>query len=545
MIEVLARMPPDDGVPDPFPLALRPWAPVFTAGSTRRVGLLELFLEAHRLDGLAVAIPPAASGLMRILCAMAARITGLDEATDSGDWLDRRYALLEDSSGFEPDAVKCYFDTYAAGLSLHDPQRPFLQDPRLQRECSTSSGVNKLVVARPAGNNQVFFGHFTDAEQVALAPGEAVLHLIAQLYYGPSGQCTPRTVNGKRFGNTMAGPLRRVLSCHPLGRSLFETLVLGIPEPGSWPQAEGGMVDACPWEREVPADPLAPPGSAAGPLSLLTEQHQHAVLLQASKDGHSVVDATITWGLRHNRPAHRDPYLIWDERKDGQVYPRDAVAERALWRDLDALVLLRRGDRGRRPLIFDGLGGDQLPAALFRELRVVAYGFDQDGQTRDRTYFNATTPRLFALLNASDSDADTALAQGARQAREAAEKAAWHLSTALRSAWRTYTTPFTAERPAQQAPSVQPASGGGAKKTKGAGPWPDRGLAAYWPAAEELFWNLLEGADFSAAIRLFGEIALRVYDDTTASVAAQPRGARARESARGLVRTLLDHSRDR
>uniref|UniRef100_A0AAU2HF14 Type I-E CRISPR-associated protein Cse1/CasA n=2 Tax=Streptomyces TaxID=1883 RepID=A0AAU2HF14_9ACTN len=546
MIEVLARMPPDDGVPDPFPLALRPWAPVFAGESTRRVGLLELFLDAHRFDGLAVAIPPAASGLMRMLCAMAARITGLHEATDSSDWLDRRYALLEDSCGFEPDAVKRYFDTHAVGLRLFDPQRPFLQDPRLDQECSTSSGVNKLVLARPAGNNQVFFGHFTDADQVALAPGEAVLHLIAQLYYGPSGQCTPRTVDGQRYGNTMAGPLRRVLSCHPLGRSLFETLVLGIPEPGTWPQAEGGMVDGCPWEREVPPDPLAPPESAAGLLSLLTEQYQHAVLLQPSEDGQGVVDATITWGLRHNRPAHRDPYLIWDERKDGQIYPRDAAAERALWRDLDALVLLRRGDSGRRPLIFDGLGGDQLPPAVFRELRVVAYGFDQDGQTRDRTYFSATTPRLFALLNTSDSDTDTALAHGAKQAREAAEKAAWHLSTALRSAWRTYTTPFTQEHPTQQVmTSAQPATGGGAKKTKSTGPWPDRALAAYWPAAEELFWNLMEGADFTAVVRLFGEIALHVYDDTTASVAAQPRGARARESARGLVRTLLDHGRDR
>lgn len=531
-------MPPDTVNDDRFPLDIRPWVPVLAGGATERVGLRELFVRAHEFDGLAVALPPAASGLMRVLCAMAARITDLHVLTD-GDpntWLDQRYDLLEGEAAFAPERVHAYFDEHADGLRLHDPLRPFLQDPRLEQECAGSSGVNKLVLARPAGNNQVFFGHFTDAEQVPLPPGEATLHLIALLYYGPSGQCTPRTVNGQRFGNTMAGPLRRALSCHPLGRNLYETLLLGVPAPETWPQG-ATHPDTCPWERTELATPLEPPPPAAGPRSMLADQFQHAILLRSAPDGRGVVDTKITWGFRHNRPAYRDPYLIWDESKDGTLRPRDAVAERALWRDLDAMILLNRGSGGRRPPIFDGLTGAQLPPNVFRELRVVAYGFDQDGQTRDRTCFSATTPPLFALLDTSDAEDDTRLALEVKEGREAAEKAAWHLSTALRAAWRAYTTPFADERPG---PPGRTAAPGKNSMPKGTGPWPEAALATYWPVAEEQFWNLLDAEDFSDALPAFGRIALRVYDEVTAPVAAQPRGAKARESARGLVRALLN-----
>lgn len=521
---------------DLYDLRTRPWVPVTGPSGATTLGLRELFLTAHELDSLAVALPPAASGLMRVLYAMAARISGLDQATSSEEWSLRRYTLLESGLGFDPSAVEDYLGKHAAGLRLHDPVRPFLQDVHLAEDSATTSGVNKLVMARPAGNNRVFFGHFTDREQVPLSSAEAVLHLIAQLYYGPSGQCTPRTVKGRRYGNTMAGPLRRSLSYHPEGRNLFETLVLGIPAPGTWPAPGPGekhLPDGCPWEREEPLDPLDLPGGPAGPLSLLTEQYQHAVLLTPGPDRDTVVDATITWALRENRPDHKDPYFVWDELRDGTLRPRDASADRALWRDLDALVLMNRGDGSRRPLIMDGLSGDWLPEPVFSALRVRAYGFDQDGQTRDRTYFSATTPELFPLLEGSGSEADSDLALGAKEGRTAAEKAARHLAFALRQAWRAYTTPFSDSRPAK-VPDQTPDG-----RQKDAGPWPAMALASYWPAAESLFWAALDAADFTHSLRDFGRLALEIYDDVTQPVAHTPRGAKAREGARGIVRSLV------
>ena len=516
-------------IDDRFSLDHRHCVPVSAGGVTRGVGFRELFISAHHLDGLAVALPPAASGLMRVLYAMAARITGLDTAADGVDgWLDRRFDLLQEEAAFDLGAVNDYFDRYVDGLRLHDPRRPFLQDPRLADECSGTSGVNKLVLSRPAGNNPVFFGHFTDARQMALPSGEAMLHLIAQLYYGPSGQCTPRTVDGQRYGNTMAGPLRRALSCHPVGRNLYETLLLGIPAPDTWPGSGGPAEDdPCPWEHDRQLNAVgAAPKPTSGPMALLTGRFQHAVLLRPDPSGEYVEDATITWGLRVNRPALADPYLIWDEAKDGSLRPRDAKAERALWRDLDALILQHRKRGGRRPPVLDSLTGGQLPEPVLRGLRVVAYGFDQDGQTRDRTYFSAVTPDLITLLEDPDDGPDTRLARGVETGKDAAETAAWRLDTALRAAWREYTLPFTENRP-------------DGKAAKGKGPWPEAALSAYWPAAEEEFWDLFDARDFTNAIQRFGRVALSVFDDVTASVAAEPRGARARENARGLVRSLL------
>ncbi|AUH40559.1 type I-E CRISPR-associated protein Cse1/CasA [Streptomyces sp. CMB-StM0423] len=525
---------------DYFDLRSRPWIPVRTADGARAVGLRELFLDAHRVESLAVGLPPAASGLLRILCAMAARLSGLDALSDSTVWLDRRYELLQAARGFEPSVVEEYFAEHGGRLRLHDPVRPFLQDPRLDEQCAGRSGVNKLVMARPAGNNQVFFGHFTDGEQVPLPSSEAALHLIAQMYYGPSGQCTPRTVDGQRFGNTYAGPLRRALSYHPVGRSLYESLLLGIPAPGTWQQASGGPdADRCPWERDELPDPLTPPDGAVGPRSLLTQRFQHAVLLYPGEDGQSVVDATMTWAFRSVRPPDADPFLVWDEGRDGTLRPRDAQAKRSLWRDLDSLVLLHRGDGGRRPAVLDKLAG-QLPDEVMRAVRVVAYGFDQDGQTRDRTYFTAATPELFTLLDASADRQDNALARGAKDARVAAEKAASRLAYALGSAWRAYTTPFGDDRLARTAGDAPARTG---KAGKSGGPWPKQALARYWPAAEERFWALLDAGDFSGVQGTFGRIALTTYDEITRPVASTPRGAKARESARGLVRSLLDPDR--
>ena len=515
-------------------LLTEPWAPVSMLPTSdepsrfRSLGFQGLFLDAHRIGGLAVALPPAASGLMRVLYAIAARITGLHEADNTDEWNDRRYALLDGEGRFDPTAVALYFIRYADRFRLFDTERPWMQDPRLGDECPTGSGVNKLVMARPAGNNQVFFGHFTDGEQVPLPFADAVLHLLAQLYYGPSGQCTPRTVTGQRFGNTYAGPLRKTLSYHPLGRSLFETLLLGLPYPNRWPRERDAAPDGCPWERDELPDPLAVPTAPTGPLGALTEQYRHAVLLTPGPGGRSVADAYITWALRVNRPPHEDPYLLWDEGKDLLKRPREADADRALWRDLDALVTETRDDSGHRPTALSDLNSE-LPPEVEDSLRVQSLGFDQDGQTRDRTYHTGSTPPLFALLRASDDEADNALRLGLKEGRDAAEKAAGRLEYALQTAWRTYTTPYQNDRP-----------GGTAKdRRKRGGPWPALALAAYWPAAEQRFWQSLHARDFAGSAQEFGRIALREYDAVTLQIAATPRGAKAREEARGLVGSLL------
>ncbi|MFC7512172.1 type I-E CRISPR-associated protein Cse1/CasA [Streptomyces thermocarboxydus] len=74
-----------------------------------------------------------------------------------------------------------------------------------------------------------------------------------------------------------------------------------------------------------------------------------------------------------------DPYQILDRRRDGDFQPREADGARALWRDLDSLLLEDSRQDARRPPALE-----HLPQWLLPKLRVRAYGFDQDGQQGQR-----------------------------------------------------------------------------------------------------------------------------------------------------------------
>src|SRR5690606_29771116 len=238
-----------------------------------KIGLRELFLHAHELTDIEASPPPAASGLWRVLTVIAARVTGLDNTSlPIEEWGELQGEVL-DAGRFDPAAVEKYFAKFAGRFDLFDEDRPWLQDPRLREQCKTSSGVNKLILYRPAGNNQVWFNHVTARNPLPVPADEAVFHLLIQLYYGPSGQCTPRTVNGVSGRNTKAGPLRRTLSFHPLGRTVFESLVAGIPPAR---ELDTGGVDLAPWEADELPDPLGVPPKPSGVAGVLTGRFQHA-----------------------------------------------------------------------------------------------------------------------------------------------------------------------------------------------------------------------------------------------------------------------------
>lgn len=434
-------------MPDGFDLRDEPWIPVRLGSSSVEVGLRELFLRAHEIEDLELPIPPAASGLLRLLAAMTVRIAShdgvfLDDedlAEDAVQWRRLRGRVLA-LGRFDPEAVNCYFDRkeLAGRFDLFDSEgRPFLQDPRLRAECVDAkgkpnpSGVNKLILGRPTGvNGAVLFGHFTDTAPVPVRAAEAAWHLIAQLYYGPSGQCTPRRITADKPGNGDAGPLRKTVSFHPWAPRLFTTLVLGVPARG--PGMEAADLDFCPWEDEL-SDPLGvlpPPG---WPVRLLTGRARHAVLLEPTEDRTHVRDAYITWATHQPAVAARDPYVILDMPKAGGApFPRAADAQRALWRDLDALLLRTTDGESSRPWILDSL-----PRDLIQQLRVRAYGFDQDGQQRDRGWFEATTPPVLDW----QEEVNDEMAYRVNRCHRVAEEVGGRLDFAARLAWKLATEP--------------------------------------------------------------------------------------------------------
>lgn len=495
-----------------YDLLTRAWVPVREGDARSKVGLRELFARAHELTDIEALPPPAASGLWRLLTVISARVTGLDDMTlTAEEWGDRQAEVLE-AGRFDPEAVEKYFARYAERFDLFDAKRPWLQDPRLREQCKTSSGVNKLVMARPAGNNQVWFNHVTALNPPPVPADEAVFHLLMQLYYGPSGQCTPRTVGTVSAGNSKAGPLRRTISFHPLGRTVFESLIAGIPVAREY---DTGGVDVAPWEAEELPDPLGVPPRPSGVGGVLTGRFQHAVLLQPSTDGEAVVDAWITWAWRDREFPARDPYLIYQRNKDGDYNVRQADAGRALWRDFDALLLEDAGDdHRRRPAVLAAV--EDLRGTLLPVLRVRAYGFDQDGQTRDKEWITGVTPALLALAQQPQ------VARAVSEMRQAAERVEGQLRYALRQAWVAINDPSNGDGKPQ-------------RKDISDGPWSADASFRYWSRAERIFWRRVREQEFGRATEDFLQLALEVYSEVTDSAGALPRAKRAIELKRGLI----------
>jgi CRISPR system Cascade subunit CasA len=95
--------------------------------------------------------------------------------------------------------------------------------------------------------------------------------------------------------NSKAGPLRRTVSFHPVGATVFESLVTGIPPAH---HHDTGGLDQAPWEADNLPDPTHAAPRPSGVGGVLTGRFQHAVLLQSSADGQHVSDAWITWAWR-------------------------------------------------------------------------------------------------------------------------------------------------------------------------------------------------------------------------------------------------------
>ncbi|AJE83986.1 hypothetical protein SLNWT_3610 [Streptomyces albus] len=515
-------MPLTNVLDDPlFPVRWRPGStPPVGSGPEGEVGLRPLLRHAHEIENLAVAIPPAHSALLRILYALTARVTGLDQAPDGREgWLLRRDEILA-AGQLPPDGIDAYCARHHSRFFLFDDAggRPWMQDPRLIEECDAAgtAGVNKLIVTRPAGNNHAWFTHTSDTRPVPPSASEAVLSLLTWLFYGPSGKCSARTVNGTKTSNATGGPLRGTLSYHPEGGTLFETLLAGLVPPK---QQVRPAEDPCPWERETLPDPEGPPPAATGPCSQLTGQGVHALLLVPDpEDASRVVDAYITWGYRTGRAARPDDdYLIWQISQAGNRYPRHANSSRALWRDLDALLLAEPPGqaRPRRPAVFEW--AQEISEDFFEDLRVRALGFEQDSQAKDLQFVDAATPPVLGYLERRAATSRPAVGQ----LRVLGERFGQRLDRALRRAWRTYVNDSKDDADA----------------------WAESGAARYWPGAEREFWRrfagldrtgttLDGGLDVPAARAAFLRLALAAFDEVTDQVAGTQRGAKAVQEAR-------------
>ena len=483
-----------------FDLWHRPWVPVTIAsGGVAEPALLgfgELLKRAHEVTALSIGAAPAESALLRVLVALAARVTGLDIASKGKTaWEDVQDEALA-AGRFDPKAVDRYFEKYPDRWDLFHQSRPWMQDPRLATECDKTVGVGKLTIGRPAGNNHAWFGHDVDAKARPSSVTEAVASMLVWLYYGASGKCAARRIGSAKVSNSLAGPLRSKLSYFPWGNNLFTTLMASIP----FPQDDDGSPDLCPWEKGELPDPAAVPVARRGAMGRLTDRAQHAVLLKAA-DG-QIVDAWITVSTKHPIVAGDDPYTIYQQSQAGNRYQRYANSGRALWRDVDTLLTARTtgANDASRPSVF--ATATQLRGV---DLRVRALGFEQDGQAKDEQFVVGTTP---VILHLADNRDDSGIAGRIGDLRSAGEAVGARLDRAVKNAWAN----LVGGKPENCAWAVE------------------AGLA-YWPKAEAEFWRCVNQREFENTFVAYLRIAAGIFDDITGRLPSA-RGVKAAESAR-------------
>lgn len=485
-------------------LRTAPVFPVLLNGQVTPVALWELLMNAHEITDLAVAIPPAAAGMLRVLYIITARITGLDKvslsdgdkATMVDQWAAKRREVLS-SRKFDPKKVDKYLSADGNQWNLFDEVRPWMQDPRLAVEAERKP-ANVLDLTRPGDNTPIWWRHTHTGNAPEIPVAEALQWLLVHHCYGSGGAGGIRRVNGTGDQYMSAGPLRSTVSFYPLGTNLFDTLVAGVPSPST--VEDPTAPDAAPWETDAQHDPLSNPPAATWPAGLLVGQSRHALLLVPNTTSTAVVGGYLTWGWKPKHPVVADPYTIQDRRTDGTWIPRAASADRAVWRDVDALLAERATHQ--RPTVLTGTL--TLPDQLQDLLRVRVIGFDQDRKATNEAWITATTPPVIRYLDEHDPQR----AAGAEALHQAAEDIAGVMRTALRTAYRALGT-----------------GNAGRDKNK-AVPWIAPAEHHYWPHAEQLFWQRLRGGVFDEPYRAFLTIALDAVEAATQHEEHHPAVAR-------------------
>ncbi|MFE2045961.1 type I-E CRISPR-associated protein Cse1/CasA [Streptomyces sp. NPDC059477] len=226
-----------------FNLLDEPWLPVkglggdgsvgrnsVYSGVVEEVGLRRLLLEADRLQDLVVELPTQKPAIFRQLL-LPVVTHALGRPANSAQWVDMFRA-----GAFTPEQRRklvAYLDDYHHLFDLFDPVDPFGQVAGLHTAKGETKGSALLVATAATGNNVPLFSSRTEGDPLELTPAQAARWLIhthcwdiAAIKTGVVGD--PEAKSGKTMGNP-TGPLGQLGVVMPVGRTMFETLLLNIP----------------------------------------------------------------------------------------------------------------------------------------------------------------------------------------------------------------------------------------------------------------------------------------------------------------------------
>lgn len=327
-----------------FNLAHDPWIPVQGVHGADVLSLRDLVGRAHELVGIAEARPLAAVMIVRYCAALIQRVFEVADADE--------FERLWNGGGFESDLIDDYLGQHRDRFELFG-DHPFMQVAGLRSTSGAVRAASTLRLSQSSGNNVPLFDALTDGDEIVLSFAEAALCLVEVLGWDTAAIKTgavgdPAVKGGKTAGNP-TGPVGQLGVVLPIGRNVFETLMLSLPLGG---RAEGDVPN---WE--IDGTPSWQVRQPRGVLDLLTWRSR-AIRLVPTDDGAGVGGVVIAAGDRLQFVPEMEPHTRWrqTERDKVAVRPIRWRPGQAAWRGLQSLLAVNRADDSLTATVLQQLG---------------------------------------------------------------------------------------------------------------------------------------------------------------------------------------------
>ncbi|MFA4846452.1 MAG: type I-E CRISPR-associated protein Cse1/CasA, partial [Patescibacteria group bacterium] len=292
-------------------------------GSRDELGILPCLKQAHELREIRDPAPIIEFGLYRLLVAFVLDALILANRRPEHP-LDLK--VIIDSGRFDSIMIENYVKQCGDVFDLFHPERPFLQTKMDKAKPKPLAG---LFPATPSGTNVNHWHHQTeDSLKVSVQEAVRLLTTIAPFM----------TAGGKGLSPSINGS--PAIYALPMGKNLFETIMLSIPLRSNRDNGDGVIA----WRSE------RSPGeerSQATTVEALTWRPRQIQLVPEIGDVNSVCVREMKFEKGDStRLRWIDASLAYryDKDKDTPIRMRES---RPLWRDAGPLLLLNEVEHGR------------------------------------------------------------------------------------------------------------------------------------------------------------------------------------------------------
>ena len=312
------------------------WIPVVSGEGSSQYSLLDVYRDAHLIRRIDAGDTLINAALFRLLLAI---LIDIYRPIHEDEW--RRQW---EQGCFDMEAVGRYAEQVGNRFDLFDSVTPFYQTGHLETPSGKVGSTLLLLPESASGNNVPLFSTRTEASSPRLCLGEAARRLVtlqaidvAGIKAGAIGD--PQMRSGKTTGNPV-GALGKIGITIPMGRNLFESLMLNVPL---------GLdeEDDSPTWHQPPSKPNWETRPSRGILDLLTWQSRRVRLIpDDEEDPKAVIGVIVAAGdrLEWVDPAH-EPHTAWMKVEGNkEVVPQRPIrhqAGKSAWRGMDSLLAFK------------------------------------------------------------------------------------------------------------------------------------------------------------------------------------------------------------